>query len=160
MIGRSRQVALWLGLLTLALVALAQLAIAKKKDKARQDSAHMEEQKRAVHALNRLTFGLRPGDVQQVLAMGVDKWIEQQLHPERINDSALETRLAPFRTLRMDAREMMQDYPSPEMVKAVMNGKKPLPSDPVKRAIYQAQIERMEKKQERKQEAASNAAET
>jgi uncharacterized protein (DUF1800 family) len=53
----------------------------------------------------------------------------------------------------MDAHEMMQDYPSPEMVKAVMNGEKPLPSDPVKRAIYQSQIERMQEKQERKQEA-------
>jgi uncharacterized protein (DUF1800 family) len=50
---------------------------------------------------------------------------------------------------------MMQDYPSPEMVRAVMNGKKSLPSDPMKRAIYQDQIERMEQKQEHKQEAAS-----
>ena len=58
----------------------------------------MDEQKRALHALNRLTFGPRPGDVDRVTAMGVDKWIDQQLHPEKIDDRALDARLAPFRT--------------------------------------------------------------
>ena len=37
--------------------------------------------KQIVHVLNRLTFGPRPGDIQQVRRMGVDKWIDQQLHP-------------------------------------------------------------------------------
>jgi hypothetical protein len=45
--------------------------------------------RRALHALNRLTFGPRPGDVQQVMAIGVDQWIDLQLHPEKIDDSAL-----------------------------------------------------------------------
>lgn len=40
----------------------------------------------AVHALSRLTFGARPGDLEAVHAMGVDRWIDRQLHPERIND--------------------------------------------------------------------------
>ncbi len=42
----------------------------------------------AAHALNRLTFGSRPGDVERVLRMGLDRWIEQQLDPESIADSA------------------------------------------------------------------------
>ena len=46
----------------------------------------MDDQKRALHALNRLTFGPRPGDVERVTAIGVDKWIDQQLHPEKIDD--------------------------------------------------------------------------
>jgi uncharacterized protein (DUF1800 family) len=154
MTAKPRQSALLLGIVASALIALTQLAAAKK-DKPNPAANRMDERKRAIHAVNRLTFGPRPGELQQVLAIGVDKWIDQQLHPEKINDAALELRLAPFRTLRMDAREMMQDYPSPEMVRAVMNGKKSLPSDPVKRAIYQDQIERMEQKQERKQEVAS-----
>ena len=152
MTANRRKIAIPLGFTTLALIAFAQLSAAKK-EKPNPATNQMDIQKRAIHALNRLTFGARPGDVERVLAMGVDKWIDQQLHPERINDAALESRLLPFRTLRMDAREMMQDYPSPEMVKAVMNGEKPLPTDPVKRAIYQSQIERMQEKQERKQEA-------
>ena len=68
---------------TLGLVASLQLAIAKsKKDKHDTAVVQMDEQKRALHALNRLAFGPRPGDVERVSAMGVDKWIDQQLHPE------------------------------------------------------------------------------
>src|SRR5205807_9544767 len=138
------------------LIASVPLAAGKKKEKANSVPAQMEEQKRAVHALNRLTFGPRPGDMQRVMTVGVDKWIEQQLHPEKIDDSALEARLAPFRTLRMNARQMMQEFPPPGAIKAVMNGKRPLPADPTKRAIYEAQVERMQQKQERKQEAVKN----
>jgi uncharacterized protein (DUF1800 family) len=145
-----------LALTVVGLIACAQLVAGKKKDKANSAPAQMEEQKRAVHALNRLTFGPKPGDVQRVMAVGVDKWIEQQLHPEKIDDSALQTRLAPFRTLRMDARQMMQEFPPPGAVKAVLNGNRPLPADPTKRAIYEAQAERMQQKQERKQEALKN----
>src|SRR5438128_2287784 len=65
----------------------------------------MNEQQRAIHALNRLTFGVRPGDVQRVLAMGVDPWIEQQLAPEKIDDRALDARLAPLRSLRMSTQD-------------------------------------------------------
>jgi uncharacterized protein (DUF1800 family) len=42
------------------------------------------------HALSRLAFGARPGDVAKVRAMGVDAWIEQQLRPESISDATLE----------------------------------------------------------------------
>src|ERR1041385_7099185 len=40
-----------------------------------------------MHALNRLGYGPRPGDVEHVKQMGLAKWIDQQLHPESINDS-------------------------------------------------------------------------
>ncbi len=42
-----------------------------------------------LHAVNRLTFGPKPGEVDAVLAQGLDSWIEDQLHPESIDDSAL-----------------------------------------------------------------------
>src|ERR1700687_5569846 len=117
-----------------------QLAIANKNKK---DSAavQMNEQKRALHALNRLAFGPRPGDVERVTAMGVDKWIDQQLHPEKIDDHGLETRLAPFRTLRMDTREMVENFPPPQVIKAIAEGKQSIPSDSARRAVYQAQLE-------------------
>ena len=106
-----------------------------------------------LHALNRLAFGPRPGDVERVTAMGVDKWIDQQLHPEKIDDHALDARLAPFRTLRMDTREMVENFPPPQVIKAIAEGKQSLPSDSAKRAVYEAQLERYQEKQERKQEA-------
>ena len=62
------------------------------------------------HALNRLAFGPRPGDVERVRAMGLDRWIERQLQPTSIANSALETRLARFETLTLDAATIARDY--------------------------------------------------
>lgn len=114
---------------------------AKKKEK---NQAAMDEQKRAVHALNRLTFGPRPGEVQRVAQIGVDAWIEQQLHPEKIDDSVLDARLAPFRTLRMNTRELVDNFPPSQVIRQVANGRAELPSDPTKHAVYEAQLQRYE----------------
>jgi uncharacterized protein (DUF1800 family) len=51
---------------------------------------------RAAHALNRMTFGPRPGDVDRVLRMGLDHWIDQQLDPASIVDTAAARALAGF----------------------------------------------------------------
>jgi uncharacterized protein (DUF1800 family) len=150
-----RRQALIAALLLVAFAGLAAVAASKKKPTA---SSQMDESKRALHALQRLTFGPRPGEVQRVTAMGVDKWIDLQLHPEKIPDNNLDARLAPFRTLHMDTREMMENFPPQPLIKAVMEGRRPMPSDPVKRAVYQAQIDRLEEKRERKQETTSTVA--
>jgi uncharacterized protein (DUF1800 family) len=155
----SRKLALTLAvLLTLSATWLIALDKKDKKDKKHKaasavTSNQMDESKRALHALNRLTFGPRPGDVERVSAMGVDKWIELQLHPEKIDDAVLESRVAGFRTLHMDARAMIQNFPPPQLVKAIANGRAGLPSDPEKRAIYEAQLERYENKKDKKADA-------
>ena len=97
---------------------------------------------RAIQALNRLTFGPRPGDIDRVLAMGLDKWLDQQLHPESIDDHQLEARLASFRTLRMSPRELVENFPPPPLIRAVANGREELPRELRTRAIYEAQLER------------------
>jgi uncharacterized protein (DUF1800 family) len=147
------QVGLALLLSLLGLGVPAQLALARKKQQAAV--TQMDQQKQAVHALNRLTFGPRPGDVDRVMAVGVDKWIDQQLHPDKIDDSALDARLSSFRTLRMDTREIVENFPPEPTIKAVADGKQALPSDPLKRAVYKAQLERYQNKGERKQETAN-----
>lgn len=58
-----------------------------------------DESARAIHVLNRLGYGPRPGDVDRIVAMGVERWIEQQLYPERIDDRDLERQLARFEVL-------------------------------------------------------------
>jgi uncharacterized protein (DUF1800 family) len=137
-------------LLCLGLACTVPQLTAKKKEKPADVGPN--EQKRAVQALNRLAFGPRPGDVQQVMAMGVDRWIDLQLHPDKIPDSAVETRLAAFRTLHMSSKEIAEEFPDNQMIKQVMDGKRPMPSDPAKRAVYQVQMARLQKKQEEKQE--------
>ena len=156
----TRKVFAFLGLVVLlcaALFAAPGLLAAKNKDKKQKTDAAaasaMAEDKMIVHALNRFTFGPRPGDVERVKAMGLDKWFDEQLHPEKINDAGMEARLAPFRTLRMSTKEMVENFPPPQLVKAVENGRAGLPRDPAKRAIYEAQIGRREERKDRKQTA-------
>src|SRR5678815_889271 len=65
--------------------------------------------KQIVHVLNRLTFGPRPGDAADVKKIGVEKWIDQQLHPERIPENPeLEARLQPLLTLRLQTWEIAE----------------------------------------------------
>jgi uncharacterized protein (DUF1800 family) len=66
------------------------------------------------HALNRLAYGPRPGDLERVKQMGLDKWIEQQLNPNSINDSAVQVRLSAYPTLRMTTTQLITDYPNPK----------------------------------------------
>ncbi len=71
------------------------------------------------HALSRLTFGARPGDVAKVRAMGVDRWIDQQLHPERIDDAAVsQFFIHGFDSQTMSAAELEQKYPRPNQALA------------------------------------------
>jgi len=128
-----------------------------KKNQPNNASTGANEEKRAVHALNRLAFGPKPGDVQQVMAMGVDRWIDLQLHPEKISDNTLESRLAPFRTLRMSTREIAEEFPDNPMIRQVMDGKRSMPSDPARRVVYQVQIARQEEKREERQERKAEA---
>jgi uncharacterized protein (DUF1800 family) len=148
-----RHLVLFLSSLSLA-IAVPQL-IAKKKDATPPPGAN--EQRRAVHALNRLAFGPRPGDVQKVMAMGVDRWIDLQLHPEKISDDALDSRLAAFHTLRMNPREIVEEFPDGAIIRQVADGKRAMPSDPARRAVYQVQVVRLEAKEEAKRQQAEAA---
>jgi uncharacterized protein (DUF1800 family) len=87
--------------------------------------------------------------------MGIDKWIDLQLHPEKIDDGAVDARLAPLRTLRMNTRELVENFPPPLLIRAIAEGKQALPRDPAKRAVYQAQLERYQAKQDSKSQAAT-----
>src|ERR1051325_10661645 len=73
----------------------------------------MTERQRALHALNRLGFGPRPGDVERVMRIGVDNWIDRQLHPEGIADAAVDDRLKSYATLRMSNRDIVQKFYAP-----------------------------------------------
>ena len=67
----------------------------------------MEEQAR--HVLDRMAFGPRPGEVDRVLAEGVDRWMEEQLYPERISNRASDERVDAFPLLRADPAELLRD---------------------------------------------------
>src|SRR5580704_14391374 len=66
-----------------------------------------------LHALNRLGYGPRPGDVDRIRQMGLEKWIDQQLHPERIDDAALDQRLDQYSTLNQSSTKLLDEFPPP-----------------------------------------------
>src|ERR1700757_4205427 len=67
-----------------------------------------------LHALNRLAYGPRPGDVERVRQMGLAKWIDQQLNPNSIDNKAVEARLETYPTLRMSSATILAQYPQPK----------------------------------------------
>jgi uncharacterized protein (DUF1800 family) len=67
-----------------------------------------------LHALNRLAYGPRPGDIERVRQMGLAKWIEQQLNPNSVADQAVESRLRDYQTLRMSTAKLIDEYPQPK----------------------------------------------
>jgi len=66
------------------------------------------------HALNRLAYGPRPGDIERIKQMGLAKWIDQQLNPSSIDDRTVDVRLQNYPTLRMSSATLIADYPRPK----------------------------------------------
>jgi Protein of unknown function (DUF1800) len=115
------------------------------------------ERRRALHALNRLTFGPRPGEVDKVLAKGVDSWIEDQLHPESIEDGALPSHLSAYRALTLRAQELAQTFPTDTMIRQIIAGKRPMPTDPTQKLIYEVFVAKL-RQQMAQQDAAKTSA--
>src|SRR4029077_12093106 len=94
---------------------------AAKDKKPKQDAAlkglpitELSADEAILHALNRLAYGPRPGDVERVRQMGLGKWVEQQMNPNAIDDRAAEARLEQFPTLRMSSAKLLAEYPQPK----------------------------------------------
>src|SRR5579862_7395570 len=101
--------------------AIAAIPAASKDKKTKQDPAlkglpitELNVDEAILHALNRLAYGPRPGDVERVRQMGLAKWVDQQLAPNSIDDKALEARLDAYPTLRMSSKQLLADYPQPK----------------------------------------------
>ena len=67
------------------------------------------------HVIDRLSFGVRPGDVDRVKALGIEQYIDEQLHPERLSDPAVDARLADLPTLRMSSRQIADEFEMPQI---------------------------------------------
>ncbi len=111
-------------------------------------SAQLQGGARILHALNRFTFGPRPGDLEAVSAEGLDEWFNGQLHPQMLDESALDMRLAQYPAMQLSVQELIYRYPSDALVRMAMNGKMQIPTDPIVRAIYENQIYRIRTRQQ------------
>src|SRR4051812_26113827 len=73
----------------------------------------LTDREKVVHVLNRLAFGPRPGQVDKVLAEGGwEKWVDQQLAPDSVNDAALDDELPQkFPWVKMTLQQIKEKYP-------------------------------------------------
>ena len=93
----------------LATQALAALANTQKHAK----THGLTEEQRIIHVLNRLGFGARPGDVARVKSIGLENYINQQLTPDKIDDSVAENKVKDLAVLSMTTAELYEKYPQP-----------------------------------------------
>jgi uncharacterized protein (DUF1800 family) len=110
MVTGIRPAAGWLLVVALAAPTVATAARPRSARTGNDDA-------RIVHVLNRLTFGPRAGDVEAVRSIGVEAWIDRQLHPERIADGGVAARLAPLTTVHMSSAEILRGYDPPAALK-------------------------------------------
>ncbi len=96
----------------------AALVAAGPRVVAGQSPSSQDEDRAAVtHLLQRATFGARAADVERVLEMGTDVWLEAQLRPSSIDDSGLADRLAKYPAVLMSQAELVEAYPPPRVLR-------------------------------------------
>jgi uncharacterized protein (DUF1800 family) len=84
----------------------------------------LTEDQKIIHVLSRLGFGIRPGDVDRVRRMGIDKYIDQQLNPSSINDSVAESKVKGLDVFGMSTAEVFAKYPNPGALLRQLDGGK------------------------------------
>src|SRR5216110_3404012 len=75
-----------------------------------QHAAPFSPRDSASHALNRLAYGPRPGEIERVARAGVLRWIDAQLAPDQIDDEALAGREREFDILKYDRGDLARLY--------------------------------------------------
>ncbi len=99
----------------------------------------LNPQERTQQLLNRFTFGPRPGDLEQVLAITPEKWFEQQLNPAGIPDPIVDKRLSEYTTLNLQPEQALQLLPDRFTISQIADGRHPYPNDPLLIAMYEVQ---------------------
>ncbi len=83
----------------------------------------LTEDQKIRHVLNRLGYGARPGDAEKVKAMGLQKYIDQQLDPAGIGDTAAENKVKNLEVFNMSTAEVFAKYPNPGALLQMLEGR-------------------------------------
>jgi uncharacterized protein (DUF1800 family) len=107
------------------LVGAAQEAKGQKQKgaqaKSQSDSTKkLTEEQKVAHMLDRVTFGARAGDVERVMKSGWEKYLDEQLRPERISDQVVEQKLMNIESIHMSSAELAKNYPPPAVLRQVL----------------------------------------
>ncbi len=71
---------------------------------------------RAIHLLQRATYGPRSNDISKVMELGVEGWLDWQMRPEQIDDIEFKTRLSNYGAATMSPTELLAEYPPPRVL--------------------------------------------
>jgi uncharacterized protein (DUF1800 family) len=88
----------------------AETADARAGEKLPWAAAGLTERQAAAHLLDRFAFGPRPGDVDRVVAIGLEAWLESQLGGA-IDDSRYLEKVQPLDAWRMSPAEIARVFP-------------------------------------------------
>jgi hypothetical protein len=105
----------------------------------------LTQRERTQQLLNRFTFGPRPGELEQVLAITPERWFEQQLNPASIPDPIVDKRLSEYTTLNLQPEQALQLFPDRFTISQVADGRHPYPNDPLLIAMYEVQVYKFNK---------------
>jgi len=128
----TRSIYLGKGLTAAFLVAamLAAQLLTVSADTAKDPKKRrLSEEQQIIHVLNRLGFGARPGDVERVKSIGLTNYINQQLNPEKINDTVAENKVKDLAVLTMTTAELYEKYPQPGQLLRQLQARGMLPGD-------------------------------
>ncbi|MCB1025591.1 MAG: DUF1800 family protein, partial [Acidobacteria bacterium] len=98
------------------------ISVNAKNQPGRANRASLTEDQKIIHVLDRLGFGASPGDIEHVRSIGIDKYIDQQLNPGSIDDSALTARLRNYEVLNMETSDLFAKYPNPGALLRMLEG--------------------------------------
>jgi uncharacterized protein (DUF1800 family) len=101
-------------------VALAAISFPRSIRATDPFEQKLSPDRQIIQALNRLTFGPRPNDIEEVRRIGLAKWMERQLHPDQVVENpVLAKRLEALETLHMPVSEIVARY-SPDQNMGMM----------------------------------------
>ena len=80
-------------------------------DTPRANFTELSAEQKALHLLNRITYGPRPADVERIKRIGIERFLDEQLNASAIDDSAVEKRVAGIEIFKMDSGEVLAKYP-------------------------------------------------
>jgi len=104
-----------MGLATLLLLLALSSASAASGDQLPWQAAGLDQRQAAAHLLDRFAYGPRPGDVDRVVAMGLETWLERQLGGG-LADPEVDRQLRGFESLDLSVREITETYPPPFLI--------------------------------------------
>ncbi len=76
-------------------------------------AAPLSNEEKALQLLNRLSYGPRPQEVHHLAQQGpkaINAWIEEQLHPDKIDDRSLDSKLSRLPITGLDTLQLISQY--------------------------------------------------